>query len=168
MNFRNILYALTCLSFSAIIGAAIYEHTALWPAAFSAVPKSLSVFQGPYRLDAAMFWMFVHPVTLLLFVITLVISWKTNRRRHLLIAIGGYVVILLATFSFFVPELLELTGTPYSHTVDASLQSRASRWVTLSLIRLAVLIVLAMNLLLGLTKPEHGMEDHQSSEVVAR
>lgn len=154
MNFKNILYALTCLSFSVIVGAAIYEHTALWPAAFSEPPKSLMVFQGPYRLDAAMFWMLVHPVTLLLFVITLAVSWNTNRRKNVLIAMGGYVVILLVTFSFFVPELLELTGTPYSDTVDASLQSRASRWTTLSLIRLGLLIVLAMNLLVGLTKAE--------------
>lgn len=156
MNPRNILYALACLSFSVIVGAAIYEHTALWPAAFSEPPKSLTVFQGPYRLNAALFWMFVHPVTLLLFVITLVVSWKTDRRKHVLVTLVGYVIILLATFSFFVPELLELTGATYSNTVDASLQSRGSRWITLSLIRAGVLIVLAINLLLGLTKAEKG------------
>jgi NADH:ubiquinone oxidoreductase subunit 6 (subunit J) len=154
MNFKNILYALACLSFSVIIGAAIYEHTALWPAAFSEPPRSLSVFQGPYRLDAASFWMSIHPVTLLLFVIALMVNWKTERRKPLLIAIIGYVVILITTFIYFVPELLELTGTPYSDSVDASLQSRGSRWITLSLIRGGVLIVLAMNLLLGLTKAE--------------
>jgi hypothetical protein len=65
---------------------------------------------------------------------------------------SGYVLILLATFAFFVPELLELTGTPYSDTVDQSLQSRGSRWIILSLIRAGLLIVLAITLLLGLTK----------------
>jgi len=159
MNFRNILYALTCLSFVVIVGAAIYEHTALWPAAFSEPPRSLSVFQGPYRLNAAIFWMSVHPVTLLLFVITLIVSWKTARRKNILIAMGGYVIILLTTFSFFVPELIALTGTPYSDTVDASLQTRGSRWITLSLIRLVVLLVLTMTLLLGLTKEENGRGD---------
>src|SRR5687768_7076840 len=106
MNFRNLLYALTCLSFSVIIGAAIYEHTALWPSAFAELPKSLTVFQGAYHIDAAPFWKSVHPVTLLLFVITLVVSWKTNRRKHVLVAVGGYVVILLTTFVYFVPELM--------------------------------------------------------------
>ena len=154
MNFRNILYALACLSFSVILGAAIYEHTALWPAAFSEPPKSLSVFQGPYRLNAGLFWMFIHPVTILLLVMTLIVSWKTNRRKPVLITMTGYIIILLATFSFFVPELLELTGTPYSDTVDPSLQVRGSRWITLSLVRAGVLIVLAINLLLGLTERE--------------
>ena len=101
-----------------------------------------------------MFWMSVHPVTLLLFVITLVISWKTKRKKNVLIALGGYIVILLVTASFFLPELIELTSAPYSDTIDASLQLRANRWVVLSLIRLGVLIVLGMNLLLGLTKTE--------------
>ena len=154
MNFRNILYALTCLSFSVIIGAAIYEHTALWPAAFSELPKSLSVFQGPYRLNAGAFWQSVHPVTLLLFGITLVLSWRTRRRKNIVIALAGYVLILIATFTYFVPELLELTGAPYSDTVDPSLQDRAGLWITLSLVRGGILIILALNLLLGLTETE--------------
>ena len=159
MNFRNILYALTCLSFSVIIGAAIYEHMALWPAAFAELPKSLSVFQGPYRLDAASFWMSVHPVTLLLFVITLVVSWKTARKKPVLIAMTGYILILIITSIYFVPELMELTGALYNDSIDASLQFRGSRWITLSLIRAAILILLAVNLLLGLTKAETRIAD---------
>jgi hypothetical protein len=154
MKFRNILYAVTCLSFSAIIGAAIYEHTALWPAAFSELPKSLTVFQGSYRLNPAPFWQSIHPITLLLFAITLIFCWRTHRRKFILIALTGYVLILAATFIYFVPELLDLTGTPYTDTVDPSLQSRGSLWINLSLVRGGVLIVLAINLLLGLTERE--------------
>ena len=153
MNFRNFIYALSCLSFCVIVGAAIYEHTALWPAAFSEPPRSLTVFQGPYALNAAMFWMPVHPVTLLLLVVTLVFTWKTERKKNVLITVAGYVAILLITFTFFVPELIDLTGTPYSDTADQSLQVRGSRWITLSLIRAGVLICLAITLLTGLTKP---------------
>lgn len=152
MNLRNTLYALTCLSFSAIVGAAIYEHTALWPAAFSEIPRSLTVFQGPYHLNAQAFWIPIHPITLLLFVITLIFHWKTDRKKNILIALGGYTVVLIVTFIFFVPELIDLTGTPYSDTIDESLQSRGNLWVMLSLVRLLFLIVLAVQLLLGLTK----------------
>ncbi len=159
MNFKNCLYALTCLSFSVIIGAAIYEHIALWPAAFSEPPKSLSVFQGPYRLNAGAFWQSVHPVTLLLFVITLILNWRASRRKNVLIALVGYVFILIATFIYFVPELLELTGMPYSDTVDPSLQDRGSLWITLSLVRGGILIILAFNLLLGLTESEKVIGD---------
>ena len=159
MNFKNILYALTCLSFSVIVGAAIYEHIALWPAAFSEPPKSLSVFQGPYRLNAGAFWQGVHPVTLLLFVITLILNWRASRRKNVVIALVGYVLILIATFIYFVPELLELTGMPYSDTVDPSLQDRGSVWITLSLVRGGILVILAFNLLLGLMESEKVIGD---------
>lgn len=172
MNFKNILYALTCLSFSAIVGAAIYEHIALWPAAFSEPPKSLTVFQGPYRLNPAPFWQSIHPVTLLFFTITLIVSWRTQRKKFILVALAGYVSILAATFIYFVPELLDLTGTTYADTVDTSLQSRGSLWINLSLVRGGVLIVLAMNLLLGLTVreqvPHHVSNKTQSIKHTAR
>jgi hypothetical protein len=155
MNFKNLLYVSTCLSFSIVIGAAVYEHAALWPNAFSEVPRSLAVFQGPFKLNAAAFWIPIHPITLILFAITLTMSWKTQRRKHVLIPMAGYVLILATTFTFFVPELIDLTGTPYSNTVDASRSERADRWVTLSLIRGGVLFVMAFVLSMGLTKPEH-------------
>lgn len=154
MNFRNTLYALACLAFSVIVGAAIYEHTAVWPAAFSEPPRSLSMFQGLYKLNAAAFWIPIHPVTLILLVVTLIVHWKTERRKNILFAMTGYLAILVTTFSFFVPELIDLTTTTYSDTVDPQLQSRGTRWITLSLVRAGVLIVLAMVLLQGLTKAE--------------
>lgn len=145
---------LSSLSFCVIIGAAIYEHTALWPAAFSTPPRSLTVFQGPYALNAAMFWMPIHPVTFLLLVVALILSWKTERKKFVMITVAGYAAILLATFTFFVPELIDLTGTPYSETSDHSLQVRGNRWIVLSIVRAGVLIGLAITLLTGLTK--HG------------
>ena len=154
MNFRNILYALTCLSFTSILGGAVYEHVAVWPPAFSEVPRSLSMFQGTYKLNSPMFWMPIHPVTFSLLIVTLILCWKTARRKNVLITITGYALILLSTFIFFVPELLDLVNAPYSDTIDPTLQSRADRWVILSLLRGALVIVLAMTLVLGLTKSE--------------
>ncbi|MCB0446807.1 MAG: hypothetical protein KDD03_04730, partial [Gelidibacter sp.] len=54
---------------------------------------------------------------------------------------------------YFVPELMDIIGTEFSTNVNADLQSRGSLWVTLSLIRTATLVVLAIILYLGLTKP---------------
>ena len=64
------------------------------------------------------------------------------------------MLILVVTHIYFVPELMELTGTPFSDTVDPSLQDRGSLWINLSLIRAAILIVLSLNLLLTFAKRE--------------
>lgn len=152
MNARTIFYILTCLAFTIIIGAAVYEHAAIWPTAYIAPPKSLAFFQGEHPLRADLFWKPVHPVTVLLFAIALTLNWKTARRRYLVISFSAYATILLITFSFFVPELLSLTATPFSETVDPSIQQRGNTWVALSLVRLGVLIIASLVLFFGLTK----------------
>lgn len=152
MEFRNILYTLACLSFSIVIGGAVYEHIAVVPEWAAAPPLSLSMFQGPYGLNPAPFWKNIHPVTLLLLVISLVLCWKTERRNYLLLTLSGYIVILIITFVYFVPNLIDITGTPYAETTDALLTSRAKTWEIGSLVRLSMLILLAITAFLGLTR----------------
>lgn len=152
MHLKNIVYSFACLAFSVVIGAAIYEHLCVVPRWAAAPPYSLSMFQGEYGLNPEAFWIPIHPVTLLLLIITLMLSWKTPRRKNLLVAVSGYIVILIITGIYFVPQLLEITGTPYSAEVDVELTGRAKMWEALSIVRLFVLVALAIALFLGLTK----------------
>lgn len=161
MNFKNLIYALTCLCFSIILGAAIYEHIAVWPAAFAEPPKSLTMFQSAYKLNAAPFWMFIHPITLLLFIVTLILSWKSKRRKYVFIPMIIYIIILIATFSFFVPQLTSIVNTAYSETVDKNLQNQGNMWIILSIIRALILFALAITLFFGLTKHEAAIANNK-------
>ncbi|MCC6252926.1 MAG: hypothetical protein IT238_10740 [Bacteroidia bacterium] len=154
MNSKNTFYALTCISYCLIIGAGINEHIALWPVAFSEPPQSLIMFQGNYALNPALFWSLIHPVTIILFLITLVLNWKTERRKYILIPMVTYMILIGITFIYFVPELKSIIGTPYSETVDLDLQQRGSLWIKLSLARLTFIAITSFILLLGLTKSE--------------
>jgi len=153
MNLNNLVYILTCISFTIIIGAGIYEHVAIWPHAFSEPPKSLTMFQGAYTLNSAPFWKYIHPITLVLFIITLIMNWHTARKFHVLIPMAVYVIVIIVTFTFFVPQLISILTTTYSDTIDESLQQRGSTWIILSLIRLLIILVMAIFLFIGLTKP---------------
>lgn len=144
MDFRGIIYAIARLGFSVVIGGAIYEHIAVVPQWSMAAPASLAMFQGDYGLRPAPFWMMIHPVTLVFMGLSLLLFWKTTYRKSLLITLTGYVLVLIITFSFFVPELLAITGTAYSENVDPTLTGRAKLWESLSLVRLALLILLAV------------------------
>ena len=149
---RTLLLSLACLSFCIVIGAAVYEHLTMVPVWASAAPASLAMFQGEYAVAAMRFWVPIHPITVALLAVSLAANWKTGRRTSILVCLGGYVVILIVTFAYFVPEILAITKSPYSATVDPALTGRAKFWETLSLARLAALLVLAMILLLGLSK----------------
>ncbi|MDQ3050486.1 MAG: hypothetical protein M3Q95_06335 [Bacteroidota bacterium] len=149
---KNIIYSFLCLAFAIVIGGGVYEHLAVVPRWAIGPPASLAMFQGPYGLKAETFWMLIHPITLLLYVIVLIISWKSARRKPVLIAFGGYVLVLVITTVYFVPELIAITTTNYSSQIDPSLTERAGMWEILSLVRLGFLILLSMVLFLGMAK----------------
>ncbi|MBK7526265.1 MAG: hypothetical protein IPI59_01600 [Sphingobacteriales bacterium] len=151
-NYKNILYFLLCLSFSIILGASVYEHLAVWPNAFAAPPKSLTMFQGDYKLNPGLFWRIIHPITLLLFIINLIISWKTERKKNVLIAMTGYVLIAVAAFLYFSSEIVSLTTIQYENTINQEIIDRFSLWETLSYFELTFAVVLAFILFMGLTK----------------
>jgi hypothetical protein len=150
---RNLFLILASLSFVVVIGGAVYEHLAVVPVWASAVPASLSMFQGQYRLAPEKFWMLIHPVTIVLMVAALIANWVSDRRVLIIAPLVGYLLILGVTFLYFVPELTALTQTPFSETVDAALTARANTWETLSLVRLGVLFILAITLLSSLATP---------------
>jgi len=149
---RDLLLILGSISFIIVIGGATYEHLAVVPVWSSAVPASLTMFQGEYALAAPAFWIPIHPITLVLLTIAMLLNWRTDRQKYIRAAIGGYVLVLAATFVYFVPELVAITGSTYSTTVNPDLTSRANRWEFLSLVRLCGLVLLAVILLFGLTK----------------
>lgn len=152
MKTKDLFLILGSICFVMILGAAVYEHIAVIPAWSAAPPKSLTMYQGEYGLHAEYFWMAIHPVTLLLLIIALVTNWKNERRKSLLIVIGSYVLIIIITSIYFVPELISITSTAFQDSVDNDLVRRSSRWEMLSLVRLAALVILCVYLLRTLTK----------------
>src|SRR5436190_8737395 len=136
---RTLILIIASISFIIVIGGATYEHTSVVPVWAAAPPASLAMFQGSYPLAASNFWIPVHPVTMLLLVSSLLLNWGTERRKFVLVTIGGYVLVLTATFVYFVPELMSITQSAFSSTVDAELTRRAKNWELLSLVRLGIL-----------------------------
>ena len=149
---RNILYSVCCLFFAIIIGGAVYEHMSVVPQWAAAPPVSLSMFQGEYGLKPELFWKIIHPINILLMVVTLIFNFRSARRINILIVLTGYILILAVTAVYFVPELISITTTAFSTNKDPELIRRASLWELLSIVRLILLFILAINLFLGLTK----------------
>lgn len=162
---RNLLLSLASLVFIIMVGGATYEHIAVVPNWSSGPPASLSIFQGPHGLHAEYFWMAIHPIAILLLVISLVLNWRTLRKKAIIAVLGGYVLILIITSIYFVPELIAIIHSPYQDTVDQALLERASLWETLSLVRLIFLLILSMMLLGSLTIPDQDIIAQKTGEV---
>jgi hypothetical protein len=157
---KNFTMIIACMCLMTVFGAGVYEHVVLVPKWSAAPPSSLLMFSGPYGIHAEDFWMPIHPITLFFLGGALIANWYSNRRRRILIVLGGYIIILAMTFGFFVPELITLIGTPYHDNVDPDLVRRASTWEALSLVRLVVIAILAFILLSALTKSHDKVKKH--------
>lgn len=152
---KNLFFSLACLGFIIILGAGIYEQINIHSKWITAPPKSLYIFQGSEGMDISVFWKLIHPVVLLCFILALITNWKTQRRNSLLITFAGYIIILISTATYFVPELIKLITYPYSNTVLPGLQHRASVWSALNIVRAVIIFLLALNLLLNAIKTEN-------------
>ncbi|MEP6793419.1 MAG: hypothetical protein ABJB16_03770 [Saprospiraceae bacterium] len=157
---KNFTMIIACMCILTVFGGGVYEHVVLVPRWSAAPPSSLLMFNGPFGIQGEDFWIPIHPITLFFLGGALIANWYSNRRRKILIVMGGYIVILVMTFGFFVPELITLIGTPYHDHVDPELVRRASTWETLSLIRLSVIAILAFILLSALTKSHDRVKKH--------
>ena len=157
-SIRTLLLISGCISFVIVLGGAVYEHLNMVPRWKLAPPASLTMFQGKYGIDAPRFWKLIHPIALSLMLASLITNWKTARRKYILSSVGAYVLVLIITFIYFVPELILIMQTPYQPVTDNGLVSRANTWEKLSLVRMVFIFGIAGILLFALTKGNENKE----------
>ena len=111
----------------------MYSHVVFFPAYLSHLPESTNLVKGPYGLHDENFWMNMHPVMVLSFIVTIILNWKlTNRRKFILTAFGIYILAIIATFSFFVPELIAFAESSNSATTSSEWFQRGQTWQHMS------------------------------------
>jgi hypothetical protein len=146
---KDVLLALAAMSFILILGGGMYEHVTLHYIWTAAPPRSLYMFQGSDGIHLTRFWVLIHPVVIVLLTAALLTNTEPSRRKAILITLTGYLLILISTSIYFVPELNDLISAPYSNTVNPALQHRALTWKVWNAARGLALLALAFNLLLS-------------------
>lgn len=143
----------TIILWGVLLGGIVYSHIVYFPVYLSDLPASAIVVNGKYGMDEALFWGPLHPILITALVITLILNWKfPPRRKLLLISFAIYIVVLVATFIFFLPELFAFKASPESNISSAEWLARANRWQYLSWIRGTFMFVGFVPLLIALTK----------------
>ena len=162
MRLKLATYSLfvTIILWGTLLGGIVYSHLVYFPVYLSALPDSAVVVTGPYGIHDARFWLTIHPLLIVSFIVTLVLNWKYKPRRKLiLITFAVYIVVLILTQIYFVPELMAFERSAHSSVPPAEWLVRGQRWQTLSLIRGAVCYLNVLPLLLALTKPATDREE---------
>ena len=149
----NLSLLTLALFYLIMLGGGNYEQINVTHIVASAPPKSLAMLQGPYGFNPVTFWAIFRPLTILLFIATLVFNWRVStQRRNILIA--AFVIdcgVTLATAFYFAPETGVVAAAKYdSSSVDPHLLGRLQQWESLNWLRLGAFYTAGILLLAAL------------------
>lgn len=155
---------LLIILFGILHGGALYEHLVYFPVYLSALPESSVLINGKYGLHIGTFWLTIHPLLILSNLVTLALNWKNRpRRRLILITSSVYFSILVVTQLYFLPELGAFRHSPESNVSPAEWLARGHLWLTLSWVRLVVMVVATLPLLQALTTPADAPQESETA-----
>jgi hypothetical protein len=153
LRLSTISLMLAIVLWGTLLGGIAYSHLVYFPVYLSALPNSAIVVNGPYGLHEAIFWMIIHPLLILSLIVTLALNWRLRARRKLiLISFVVYVLVIIISQIYFVPELIAFERSPESSLTPVQWLARGQRWQRLSWLRGAVCYAAFVPLLLALTR----------------
>lgn len=153
-NLADASLILLTLFYIILLGGGNYEQLNVTNLVCSAPPKSLYILQGPYGFKPMFFWVIFRPITILLFVFSLVVNWKYSliRRNIILGAFLLDVIITIATFTYFAPQTAVIAGAQYDPSLTDQAQfQQAQLWKNLNWVRLGGFYAGGLLLLVALT-----------------
>lgn len=139
---------ITTVAYLLLNGAQLFETAVLVPVWTAAPPGSLHLFQGQYGLDFKSFWIVAHSLHELTFLAALLLNWKIAPRRNVLVVVFViHVVVRAWTLLYFAPVIISFQQTPFSATIDQTLQEKAALWRSMNLVRVALFMLLSFALI---------------------
>lgn len=148
-----------------MLGGGNYEQLNVTRLVTSAPPKSLYIFQGEFGFRPMTFWIVFRPITMALFILTLITNWnrEIGRRKLLLTAFGIDLLITIATYGYFAPETGVITNVAYDPSIVDEIQfQRAQLWKDLNWCRLGGFYVSGLLLLIALRRFPENHIDHNT------
>ena len=154
MKFSTSILILACIAWGILLGGVVYSHLVFFPAYLSDLPRSAVVVNGPYAINDPIFWMVIHPILILLMIAAIIANRENKARRKLIvISFTVYVTILVVSAFYFVPELMQFKTSAVSTAPPSEWMKRGQNWLTYSIIRGCVLLVVTFPLFKALTLP---------------
>ena len=139
---------ITTLAYFLMNGAQIFETAVIVPKWTASPPESLQMFKGSYGLDFKAFWITMHSIHEITFILAIIFSWKLDPIRNwLLILFAIHFAVRAWTLIYFAPNIIEFQKITTTTNIGADLLNRASLWRTLNYIRVSIFIAVSFGLI---------------------
>ncbi len=139
---------ITILIYFLMNGAQVFETAVIVPKWTAAPPDSFQLFKNPYGLDLKTFWIVIHSLHEVTFIIAIAFCWKIDFARNwLLILFAIHFAVRVWTLAYFAPNIIEFQKIANSASSGVELMKRVSLWKTLNYIRVGVFIAVSIGLI---------------------
>lgn len=138
---------ITTLVYFLMNGAQIFETSVIVPKWTASPPESFQMFKGKYSLDFKTFWIVMHSIHEITFILAIIFCWKVDFIRNwLLILFAIHFAVRVWTLIYFAPNIIEFQKFANSISVGTDLLSRVTLWKTLNYIRVGIFIAISVGL----------------------
>jgi hypothetical protein len=129
-------------------GAQVFETAVIVPKFTASPPESFQMFKGKYGLDFKVFWIVVHSIHEIIFILTIVFCWRLEFIRNWLIVLFAiHFAVRAWTLIYFAPNIIEFQSIANSTAEGTDLQSRAILWKNLNYLRVGLFVAVSIGLI---------------------
>lgn len=138
---------ITTLVYFLMNGAQIFETVVIVPKWSAFPPESFHLFKGRYGLDFKVFWIVIHSIHEITFILAIVFCWKLEIRNWLLILFAIHFGVRAWTLLYFAPNIIEFQKMANTSASASDLVNRATRWKNLNYLRVVIFIAVSIGLI---------------------
>lgn len=139
---------ITTLIYFIMNGAGIFETAVIIPKWTASPPESLQIFKGEYGIDLKIFWIAMHSIHEITFIVAIIFCWNIPGIREAMLAL--FVVhfgVRVWTLTYFAPNIIEFQKIANGGAVVANLAERTKRWRNLNYVRTGLFIAVSIGVL---------------------
>lgn len=139
---------ITTLVYFLMNGAQIFETAAVVPKWSASPPHSFVLISGPYGIDLKTFWIILHSLHEVTFLIALYFCWKIDPVRNwLLVLLGIHVAVRAWTLLYFAPNIIAFQKISTDGSAAyGDLTAKTTLWRSLNYVRVAIFIGISIGL----------------------
>lgn len=138
---------ITTLVYFLMNGAQLFETFVLIPKWTAAPPGSLQLFKGKYGLDLKTFWIIIHSIHEITFILAIIFCWNiTEIRNWLLILFAVHFAVRVWTLAYFAPNIIRFQKIANTGETVADLPARTKKWKQLNYLRVGLFVAVSIAL----------------------
>lgn len=139
---------ITTLVYFLMNGAQIFETFVIIPKWTANAPFSFQMFKGEFGLDLKTFWIAIHSLHEITFIVAIVFCWELDFIRNwLLILFIIHFTVRVWTIAYFAPNIIEFQRIANGNILVQNLAQKANMWRKLNYLRVILFLAVSFGLI---------------------